>query len=626
MSGLVVGRERELALLARVLEPDGPRVAFVYGMAGIGKSALLSAFAHCCRTRGVRTFSVDCRSIDPTEAGFRGGVAAAAGEVDHGPLLPLTPGEQAVLIVDTYEVFRIADPWLRHELLPTLPPSLRVVVAGRDAPMLEWTVERGRLGGLEVLPLGPLDDQSVQGLFEAVGLDDEQAAAEIKRVTRGHPLALRLALEAQCASLPAPDAMPRVIQALAAAFREGLPEQARTAVDAAAVPRRITRGVLEAMLGAGADAAFDILADLSFVEPAADGLRLHDAVHNALAERLRAVDPGSFRRLRTAAWHQVQGEMRVAGSSELARATADLLFLIDNPFVREAMFPTTAHQYSVESCRPGDVDAVQELWHRYDPPAAAAALDAWLRLLPSAVRVVRDRTGAAVGCSLVAEWRDIPPALERHDPVVAAWSRHAALHPLPPQQRTLTHRRVLVRGTGEGPSEAQAATWLDVKREYFRMRPHLGRLYTAILDPTPFLPALLTLGFTPLDEPVLLDDSPYRLAVLNTGPGSIDGWLSRIAAAELGIAQSPFLDAGDRSVLVGRTRIRLSPLEFGVLELLEQRPGAAVSRVELLHQVWGTSYTGGSNVVDVVVGALRKKLGPEGGRLETVRGVGYRLR
>jgi hypothetical protein len=103
-------------------------------------------------------------------------------------------------------------------------------------------------------------------------------------------------------------------------------------------------------------------------------------------------------------------------------------------------------------------------------------LDAWLRLRPDAVRSVRDRTGAVVGCSIVAEWRDIPPSLERVDPVVAAWSRHAARDPLPFGQRTLTHRRWLAAGTGEGPSGVQAAALLDVKRDYFRLRPHLGRL------------------------------------------------------------------------------------------------------------------------------------------------------
>ena len=109
------------------------------------------------------------------------------------------------------------------------------------------------------------------------------------------------------------------------------------------------------------------------------------------------------------------------------------------------------------------------------------------------------------------------------------------------------------------------------------------------------------------------------------GPDSVDGWLSRLAAAELGIEPASFLDPEDRSVDLGDHRVQLSPLEFGVLETLNDRRGRPVSRADLLQQVWGTDYSGGSNVVDVVVRSLRHKLGVSAGRVETARGVGYRF-
>ena len=117
----------------------------------------------------------------------------------------------------------------------------------------------------------------------------------------------------------------------------------------------------------------------------------------------------------------------VSRAHELARSTADLLFLIDNPVVREAMFPTTTHAYSVEPARIEDTNELRSLWHRYDPPEAADALDLWLERAPQAVRVIRDRSGALVGCSVVAEWCDIPHSLERDDPVTGVWpdTRHS---------------------------------------------------------------------------------------------------------------------------------------------------------------------------------------------------------
>jgi len=369
----------------------------------------------------------------------------------------------------------------------------------------------------------------------------------------------------------------------------------------------------------------ETLSGLPFVEATSEGLRLHDAVQSAIVERLRAMDPERFRRYRAAAWHYLQSESRGVSRHELARSTADLLFLIDNPVVREAMFPTTVHAYSVEPARLDDMSALRSLWHRHDPPEAAHALDCWLERAPEAVRVIRDRSGALVGCSIVAEWCDIPPSLERDDPVTGAWARHAARHPLPNGQATLVARRALACETGEAPSGPQAAAWLDVKRDYFRMRPRLGRIYNVLADPTPFADAYAVLGFEFFAEPVSLDDGCYHLAALEFGPESIDGWLSRLAAAELGIADRGFLDPSDRTVDLGAQRVQLSPLEFGVLATLSERLGRAVSRAELITRVWGTTYVGGSNVVDVVVRSLRRKLGPAANRVETARGVGYRL-
>jgi hypothetical protein len=617
MTGSVTlkGRERELASLLRVLDEDGPRVAFVYGVAGIGKSALLDAFADDLRRSGTPVWRIDCAAIDPTESSFRAALDDAGWQ----------PGRAGVVLVDTYEVFRIADPWLRHELVPSLSTDLRFVIAGRDAPMLEWSTERGRVGGLEILPLLGLTDEAARAFLADANVREDHAEM-ICRVARGHPLSLRLGAEADVAHMPIDEVGPRVVAALATAFRAGLDDDARQLLDAASVPRRVTRGVLEAMACQDADGAIETLGALSFVDETSEGLRLHDAVQAAVSARLRALEPERFRELRSAAWRHLQNETRRAGASDLHRSTADLLFLIDNPFVREAMFPATAHAFSVESSREEDVDALRALWHEFETPEGASVLDAWLRLRPSAVRSVRDRTGTVVGCSIVAEWRDIPHSLERADPVVAAWSRHAARDPLPPGQRTLTHRRWLAAGTGEGPSGVQAAALLDVKRDYFRLRPHLGRLYLGVRDPRPFHDALHTLGFRSFDEPIQVGGEPFHLAALDFGPDSVDGWLNRIAAAELGESDQPFLDERDRSVDVGGSRIQLSPLEFGVLETLAAHPAAPVSRADLLREVWGTRYDGGSNTVDVVIRSLRRKLGAVADRVETVRGVGYRLR
>jgi two-component system OmpR family response regulator len=74
--------------------------------------------------------------------------------------------------------------------------------------------------------------------------------------------------------------------------------------------------------------------------------------------------------------------------------------------------------------------------------------------------------------------------------------------------------------------------------------------------------------------------------------------------------------------------MELTPREFDVLEVLALRSGDAVTRAELLEAVWDEGFDEASNIVDVYVGYLRRKLeSPSGARvIETVRGVGFRLR
>ena len=84
------------------------------------------------------------------------------------------------------------------------------------------------------------------------------------------------------------------------------------------------------------------------------------------------------------------------------------------------------------------------------------------------------------------------------------------------------------------------------------------------------------------------------------------------------------LDIRTRRAEVDGREIELSAKEFTLLETFLRHPGHVLSREQLLSHVWGYDFDPGSNVVDVYVGYLRRKLGPA--RFETVRGMGYRMR
>jgi DNA-binding response OmpR family regulator len=84
------------------------------------------------------------------------------------------------------------------------------------------------------------------------------------------------------------------------------------------------------------------------------------------------------------------------------------------------------------------------------------------------------------------------------------------------------------------------------------------------------------------------------------------------------------LDLRTRWASVDNETIELSAREFELLRTFLEHPNQVLSREQLLSHVWGYDYDPGSNVVDVYVGYLRRKLGSH--RFDTVRGVGYRFK
>jgi DNA-binding response OmpR family regulator len=86
------------------------------------------------------------------------------------------------------------------------------------------------------------------------------------------------------------------------------------------------------------------------------------------------------------------------------------------------------------------------------------------------------------------------------------------------------------------------------------------------------------------------------------------------------------LDEGLRRVTVDGREVNLSPREFALLECLLRHPGRVMSRDQLLDQAWPFGVAVTLNAVDAYIHYLREKLGVASDRIETVRGMGYRMR
>jgi two-component system alkaline phosphatase synthesis response regulator PhoP len=107
-------------------------------------------------------------------------------------------------------------------------------------------------------------------------------------------------------------------------------------------------------------------------------------------------------------------------------------------------------------------------------------------------------------------------------------------------------------------------------------------------------------------------ESPYAEAAEPAAPGLL-------RAGDL------TLDPASHLVRANGQRVHLTLKEYELLRTFLRHPGRVFTRDALLQRVWGMDYVGESRTVDVHIGTLRAKLKPSGVRLETVRGVGYRL-
>ena len=637
----VVGRQAERAVLLDLAERDRPLVVAVHGIAGIGKSALLAAFAEDARAHGAAIVSLDCGGIEPTERGFLAALDRAIGALRAEPPGRRRPmatvaeagaalgglGDRVVLVLDTYEQLRLLDTWLRQELVPGLRDNTRLALAGREPPVAAWISDFGDL--LTMLPLANLAAADAGALLRREGLSGADAA-RVARFTHGHPLALRLAASARAArpDLTVPDAaVATVVTELAQVYLSGLDQPTRAVLDAACTLRRPTLSLLGALLpDVPPHDAYDMLRPLPFVEFGPDGLVLHDTVREVVAALLRVNDPPAYRAHRIAAWRQLRRELRTAPPADLWRYTADLLYLIENPAVREAFFPTASHRYAVEPARPADEAQITAIARAHQPAGAVTMMRSWWDTMPSAFRVARDPDGSPAAFQCLCEATSVPARLLAADPVAATWREHLRANPVPRGQQVLFLRHMLAADGGEATTPAHAALILDLKRRYLEMRPRLRRIYSLAADPAAALSQFAPLGFARLpDGTAEIGGTTYHALYNDFGPSSIDGWLTDLAAREMLIDDDALLDPDRRQLILDGTRADLTKLEFDVLQYLHERDGRVVGRAALLRDVWGYDWSGGSNVVEVVISALRRKLGDSAGSLQTVRGAGYRF-
>ena len=527
-----VGREREVEALLAAATADEPPflVALVHGPGGIGKTHLVRRVLDGLPAH-VRGAYLDGRDVEPTPRGLRRALGraldVAAADPDLGVLARALASRPTVLVIDTHEALGLLDAWLRTQFLPALPATTLTVLAGRDRPATAWHTTAGWPGLVAEFPLAALSADDAERLLRRRGLDARQArwAGEF---AHGHPLALELAAAAVRADPRCTDGRAVAPDGLLEAFLGQLPAATVTLVEAASTVRRITEPVLAAMLETpSARSAFDVLRALPFTEPTDDGLLLHDVVRDTVGNDLAMRDPDRRRAYRRRAVAHLT-EHRPGSTADPWLRTADLMFLIENPVVREACFPSVRPTHWVEPAAPRDRAAVFDIVARHESPAVLAR---WWERHAETFSVARGADGAVAAFVQIAELDDLG-SLPADDPVADAWLAHLREHPPAPDDRVLVMRRWLGDRSGELRSPAVSACWLDVKRVYMQLRPRLRRIYSVVADLPRLAPIFGPLGFAPAGEPVLVDGTAQQPVWLDFGPASVDGWLAGLSGTE----------------------------------------------------------------------------------------------
>ena len=607
----------------------------VHGVAGIGKSSLLEAFARRTRAQGIRVVRIDCRTVEPTARGLLTELSDALGEslasVEDVAQRLSSFGETVAIVLDTYEVFVLLDAWIRQVFVPSLPVNARLAIGSRNPPSPAWRTTPGWQGLFRSLPLDPLPETDALRYLALSGIPVD-VARRINGVAHGHPLALSMS-----ASIALSDpgrriedtSLHQVIDQLSRSYIEAVPDAiTKQALEASAVVRCVTEPLLHALIPDIAPRdAMERLGALPFVDLGARGV-----VHPRSCTWRDRQQPGRARP-RYASGVPSRG-VGLPAEQAAPRARQGTVA----PYRRSPVSPREPRpaggllsERRATACRrAGDSRPTRRPCCVCVAAKAAPerdALAAWWRYNADGFRVVRDRDRSICGLCIMVRASELHEAVDAADPVAAAWRRDVAARG---PSNALFCRRWLDRDVGEAPSASQAASWVDLKRTYMEMRGTLRWVYTAVANPEPYLEWRRNWdsGRCRIRRPT----SAVRCCIPFSSTWGRARWTRgwRTWSAQRSRPRNFAHRKCSMSTLVSSClpsgRVNLTSLEFGVMQYLQDHPGKAVSRYDLMEAVWGYRNDTASNVVDVVVRSLRRKLGVESSAVETVRGTGYRYR
>lgn len=501
-----VGRATELELFrATLAAPGALSVLWVHGPGGVGKTALLDAFAEAARDAGLEPVTLDMRAVDPTPPAFQAELARALGVPAGASASDAIGGPgRPVVLIDTFESAAGLEDWLREVFIPGLPAEALVVITGRRRPGEAWRRDPGWRDLLRVVSLRNLGPEDSRAFLRHAGVAEDQRERVID-VTHGHPLALSLMLDVlsqrQAAGDEAPVDIaeaPDVVEALVTSFVAEVPTpRHRLALDIAAHARATTAAPLRGAVGdEEGTALFAWLRGLSFVEVGPHGLFPHDLARDVIDADLRWRDRDAYALVHGHVRRDVVERLRRCEGREHQRALADLMFLHrGNPAAPAFWDWESLGQVYADALRPADHAAVLAMVERHEGPESAAIAAHWLARQPGAFAAFRGAGQEPVGFLAQISLHEAGDEALARDPAARAAWEHAHRHGAPrPDDEVLMGRFFMDRDAYQAPSRSFNVVTMACTREFLG-RPRLSWYYLAFADPEPVAPLMAYIEF-----------------------------------------------------------------------------------------------------------------------------------
>ncbi|MGC4047249.1 MAG: hypothetical protein QM758_25910 [Armatimonas sp.] len=484
----LAGRDHELSLFeAAISAPELPFVVLsLFGPGGVGKTALLRAYAEFCQSGNIPCRVLDGRLLEPTPMSV-GTALRGVGE----------SGGREVVILDGFDYIAPLEGWFHSVYLPNHTGDTLFVLAGRRPLSAAWRTDNDWQELLHTLPLRNLPPDAARQYLADRGIADEELDAAL-RLTHGYPLALVLVAELaqQRVSLtlgmePPPD----VVQVLLERFIEGVPSsEHRAALEVCALLRVTTEPTLARILDRDdAHDLFDWLRSLSFIEPGHPGVYPQEVAREALLADLRWRSPDRYAELHRRARAVYKEGLAQGGESEQLRILLDYIFLHrENPLIRQSFTWQETQSAYADRWRPTDYDALREMTAQLEGEASAEQFSRWWQHPAMSCTVYRqagpDSTPLGFLLGLALE-RITDEEAAADEAVVKAKAYLENVAPLRTGETATLWRFWMARDTYHGISPVQSLILVSCVR-YYLTTAGLAYSFFPVLDAKVWGPAL----------------------------------------------------------------------------------------------------------------------------------------